>query len=444
MNMLNLGEQFMKRLFTIFIIIVISISLFIGLLFVFKYFDKDSNLNIETEETINQEINNEPKLTCFELIDKQLTADGFTYLEEAKWGRGINNNFIVDLVAQEFQMSDSRNAERIPADWYKDNTWYYWGYYHLDKKLWSSFNLMNGGQKDSDSLIIDYNNITVDNLFYEFPDWMDYYINQANKYGCSIEGLTAEKLTGEFKTLKSTATQSDVISVFDRKSEDGVIRYFNDVHVEGNIEDNPRYKEVMTKEEYYALAYQLNQEQFNVINVLYRDWSNRVYYPDGNNIQASIIKEFTKDVVFPYTTWVGDNPTNDTIGVYFIYVDNPNGEFEFIYKTPEHNGRTYVESIEKFETLKTPKEGIMFMVNKQQDKDGPIWSMSSTLMNTLIAYMRDYIKYVNPDFNYAEDFVTYYTRPFNPDWQRVMGLTEFFDKKYGYVNHEVKYEAFVQ
>lgn len=430
-NKLLLGILIGLCMLVLTIVILVTINLFNG----------DAVLENKPDEVIS----NEPKLTCFELIDKQLTADGFTYLEEAKWGRGINNNFIVDLVVQEFQMSDYRNAETVPMDWYKDyNSWVMWAYSHADKKLYNIAYVVSGGSREDEVAEVPNDPKNVQSLIYEFPDWMDYYINQANKYGCSIEGLTAEKLTGEFKTLKSTATQSDVISVFDRKSEDGVIRYFNDVHVEGNIEDNPRYKEVMTKEEYYALAYQLNQEQFNVINVIYRDWSNRVYYPDGNNIQASIIKEFTKDVVFPYTTWVGDNPTNDTIGVYFIYVDNPNGEFEFIYKTPEHNGRTYVESIEKFETLKTPKEGIMFMVNKQQDKDGPIWSMSSTLMNTLIAYMRDYIKYVNPDFNYAEDFVTYYTRPFNPDWQRVMGLTELFDKKYGYVNHEIKYEAFVK
>ena len=138
----------------------------------------------------------------------------------------------------------------------------------------------------------------------------------------------------DYTTLESSATQSEVVSVFDRKSEDNVVRYFADVHIEGNIEDNPRYKELLNKEEYLKLDNAENYETVYFINVLYNDQAQYTFNLNHTGVQERVIKEFNKDVVFTKTTWIEDDPTNETIGTYFIYVDNPNGEFEHLFIPP--------------------------------------------------------------------------------------------------------------
>lgn len=431
----------MRKVLIILLSLFAFISLAIGFLFVINLFNGDAiSNNVEPNKTGNEVVNNEPKLTCFEFIDQQFQADGYTYLEEGKWGRGNNNSFIVDVLLKEFQMAQWYAMNMVPTDWYKDyESNVYWIYNHQDKKIYNGFYLYSGGKKTDEVAAILYDPSNVKGTLYDLPIWMDYYINQTNKYGCSIEDLTVEKLTGEYKTLKSTATKSDVVSVFDRKSEDGVLRYFADVHIEGNIEDNPRYEELETKEEYYALDTAVNFEQYYLINVLYHNPENYLMFPDLGGIESSVLKEFVKDVVYPNSSWKGDNPKADSIGIYFIYVDNPNGEFEFMYQKPvDNNGSGY--SLEKFDTIHTPFEGFVMLVNKMQGKDGRIYEEGpKNIYYGLEAYLLR-LKDFNPKFEYSEDFITNYSRPFNKEWQKMMGLTQFFDEKYGFVNHEIKYK----
>lgn len=423
------------------ILISVCVLCLAGLVLIsINVFNGDSISNNEPNETVNEEVNNEPKLTCFDFIDKQMQADGYTYLKDAKWGRGENNFFIVDLMAQEFQLADLRNTIYVPADWYNDyNRWAFWTYSYADKKVWSQHYLFSGGSKENENAEVRYDANDVAGNFYDFQPWMEYYINQTNKFGCTIDNLTVEKMTGEYKTLKSTATITDVISYFDRTSEDGIVRYFNDVHVEGNIEDHPRYKEVQTKEEYYAIVGAFVQEQILYFNVLFKDPTKKTMFPDLSGVKSAVLKEFTKDVIFTQTSWIGDDPDKGTMGVYFIYVDNPNGEFEYMYMKPTHNGKTTLYYMDVFEKIKTPYEGFAMMVNKYQAKDGPVYELASKdLRSTIEVYLRK-VQFFNPDFKYSKDFATNYTRPFNKDWQEMMGLTEFFDEKYGFINHDVQY-----
>ncbi|MDP3445664.1 MAG: hypothetical protein Q8T08_22615, partial [Ignavibacteria bacterium] len=248
----------MKKIIIILITFLFAIFIVGGILIGVNYYKYDTKTNNEDLENSNEEVvSNEPTLSCFDLIDKQLVADGFTYLKDAKWGRGEKNFFLIDIVAQEFQIADTLNMIFLKEDWYsvsfesdvKDV------YIHADKQVWDNYSLMNGRDKvnayePNSAAAYFYNALGTGEYYHELPIWMDYYIEQTNKYGCSLAGLTTENLLNEYRTKQSTASASDVVSVFDRTSDDGVLRYFADVHVEGAIEDNPRYKELSSYEEY--------------------------------------------------------------------------------------------------------------------------------------------------------------------------------------------------
>ena len=426
----------------------------IGILFGVNYMSGDAvlnsgnstnNTNVNANGDSNDSVTGgevvENALSCFDLIDKQLAADGFTYLQDAMWGRGINDSFVMDVVKQEFYTIDYLNPEMYPVEWYKSDFDKYvnWTYNFEDNTIWSSGYLNNGGTKDSPNAVVPFDPKNVEGYFYEFPHWMAYYNDVTTKYGCSLTDLTIEKLVGEYKTTKSTASETDIISVFDRKSEDGVIRYFADVHVEGDVEDNPRYKELQSKEEYYALDNAENFETVYFVNVLYKDSTTKPLMVDQMNVQSDIIKEFTKDVVFTNTTWIKDEPTNETLGVYFIYIDNPNGNFEYMSNVPKRTNGRVDYSLNKFESIRTPFDGFVMLVNKPQVKLGQVYELEpQSKIGTLKFYLQ-IIKDTNPDFEYADDFLTNYTRPFNADWQKRMGLVEFFDAKYGFINKDIEY-----
>lgn len=422
----------------------------VGVLFGVSYFKENAIKSNDNLENVNSEvISNEPRLSCFDFIDKQLVADGFTYLQDAKWSRGPYNKFIVDLVSLEFifiqdvDIENGINYGRNVSDWHTEvGEWNdAFIYNHYDRKVWSSGLLTHGLSKLDSAAEVNYNPQDVTSNFYEFYFWMDYYINQSSKYGCSIENLTIEKLMNDYTTLESSATQSEVVSVFDRKSEDNVVRYFADVHIEGNIEDNPRYKELLNKEEYLKLDNAENYETVYFINVLYNDPTQYTFYLNHTGVQERVIKEFTKDVVFTKTTWIEDDPTNETIGTYFIYVDNPNGEFEHLYIPPVINGARVDYSLNNFNSIRTPFDGFVMLVNKSQVEEGQVYEIGPKNRYETLKFYLQIIKEVNQELEYSEDFVTNYTRPFNSIWQNQMGLTEHFDAKYGFINNDIKYKS---
>ena len=444
----------MKKVIIILMTFFFALIVVIGILFGVNYMSGDAvlnsgnstnNTNVNANGDSNDSVTGgevvENALSCFDLIDKQLAADGFTYLQDAMWGRGVNNSFIYDVVKQEFYRIDYLNPEMYPAEWYAVdfNKYVMLTYNYSDNKIWNSAYLANGGSKDSSvaQAHFDPEDVLDDN--YEFPYWMAYYNDVATKYGCSLTDLTVDKLVGEYKTIKSTALETDIISVFDRKSEDGVIRYFADVHVEGDVEDNPRYKELQSKEEYYALDNAENFEQVYFVNVLYKDSTTKPLMADLMNVQSSIIKEFTKDVVFANTTWIEDEPKNDTLGVYFIYIDNPNGNFEYMSNVPKRTNGRVDYSLSKFESIRTPFDGFVMLVNKSQVKLDQVYELEPQKKIGTLNFYLQIIKDTNPDFKYSEDFVTNYSRPFNKDWQKRMGLVELFDAKYGFINNDIEY-----
>lgn len=428
-----------KNLMYGIIIALIAVSLIAGVILTQT---NGNPIIINPNPDNGNEVENEPKLTCYGFIDEMLKADGFEYLQDAKWGRGVNNSFIFDVEAQEFQMANELNANMIPSDWYVNdfNKYISQAYNYVDNKIWNTPAINAGYSKDAVGATVPFDPNDVTGYYYEFPHWMAYYNEQAAQYGCSLTDLTTEKLLGEYKATKSTAGMSDVVSVFDRKSTDGVLRYFADVHQEGKVEDNPRYVELNSVEEYMALDNAENFETQYYVNILYHNPENYTFFPDLSGVQSSVIKEFTKDVVFEQTTWIKDEPTNPTLGIYFIYIDNPNGNFKSLYVTPstETSGKINY-SLSKFDTMKTPFEGSILLVNKTQVDEGVVWELTATrLMETLKWYLR--LMHDNsPRFEYSEDFVTNYTRPFNPDWQNRMGLTALFDAKYGFTNKNIEY-----
>lgn len=445
----------MRKAFLFLLSIIFIISLVVGFLFVTNYVNGESILNIDIfneidnllgNSSVNEEEVTASGITCFDFIDSQLSADGFTYLEDAKWGRGPYNNFIIDLEQLEFGMifdTDIMNGNTWGfnvSNWYNEiNKYHAFIYNYLDRKVWSASLLLNGYTKNDDVATVNYDAADVDGNFYEFEHWMEYYINQASKYGCSIENLTVDKLNGEYMTVRSSATKEDIVSVFDRMSTDGVTRYFADVHIEGNIEENPRYKELETKEDYLNLDNLENWETVYFVSVLYKDPTKNTFYDDTVGVQESVFKEFVKDVVFTQTTWIEDDRTNDTIGAYFIYIDNPSGDFQSFYKPVSWNGSRLLYSMSRFNSIATPFDGFTMLVNKSQVKSGQVYELQPQTKTGTLKFYLQIINEVNPDFKYSDDFVTNYSRPFNRKWQRDMGLLELFDAKFGLTNKDIKY-----
>ena len=443
----------MKKVIILLMTFFFALIVVIGILFGVNYMSGDADINIEnltdnTDVSANGDPNGSTSeggnatgaLTCFDFIDRQLVADGFTYLQDAKWGRGVQNNFIIDVVEQEFQMTNYMIADTYDVDWYKDyEEWVSRIYSYKEDKIFSGAFYLNGASRDEEVYLYNYVSGDVQDHYYELKGWMEYYHSQFNKAGCSIEDITLEKLTEEYKTTKSNANPTDVVSVFDRKSDDGVLRYFADVHVKGNIEDNPRYKELNSKEEYLALHDAENQEQVYFVNVLYKDPTKILPYEDLGSLQGSaVFREFTKDVVFTQTSWIEENPNQETIGAYFIYVDNPNGNFAHFYKPFERSGSKLLYSLTDFDSIKTPFDGFIMLVNKSDVARGKVYEINPQRKVGTLDFYLTIIKEFYPDFEYSEDFVTNYTRPFNHEWQKMMGLEAHFEEKYGLLEKGIK------
>ena len=430
-----------------------ALIVMIGILFGVNYMSGDADINIEnltdnTDVSANGDPNGSTNeggtatgsLTCFELIDSQFVADGFAYLQDAKWGRGVQNNFIIDVVEQEFQMTNHLIAHTNDADWYKDyEKWVDRIYSYEEDKIFSGAFYRNGASRDEEVYLYNYVSGDVQDHYYELKGWMEHYHSQFSNAGCSIEGITLDKLTKDYKEIKSNATQKDIISVFDRKSIDGVLRYFADVHVEGDIEMNPRYKELESKDEYLALDSAVNFESVYFINVLYKDPTKQLFYEDLGTLQGSaVFRKFTKDVVFSQTSWIEENPTQETIGAYFIYIDNPNGNFAHFYKPLERSGSKLLYSLSDFNSIKTPFDGFIMLVNKSDVAKGKVYELNPKRKTSALDFYLELIKEYNRDFKYSEDFVIHYTRPFNLTWQKMMGLEAHFDAKYGLVEKGIK------
>ena len=431
-----------KRVFGI--IICILVACLAGALVIGVYnTNSDVASNTDTQNNTTDGGADKAFISCFDLLDKQLTADGFTHLEGSMWGRGEKNRFLYDVVAQEFHVPFMfANFDELPADWYKNDfdRHVFLTYNFMDDETWSATYLKSGGSKDSPSATVEYDRTGIEgHMSFEFRPWMEYYNGVMDSYGCSLADLTVEELTGAYRTTLSSATEADIVSVFDRKSEDGVLRYFADAHVEGNIEDHPRYNELQTKEEYYALGPTIDFEEFYFINVMYRDPTTRPMLRDIRSMHSSIIKEFTKDVVFPNTTWIGDEPRRRTFGVYFIYVDNPSGEFEYMYTPPKVIDGAAQYSLEDFESIRTPFNGFIMISNKSDMEAGVVYQIAPMEKRETLEFYLGLIKDYNPNFEYADEFLTNYSRPFDKDWQTFMGLGELFDEKFGFVNRDVEY-----
>ena len=138
----------------------------VGVLFGVSYFKENAIKSNDNLENVNSEvISNEPRLSCFDFIDKQLVADGFTYLQDAKWSRGPYNKFIVDLVSLEFifiqdvDIENGINYGRNVSDWHTEvGEWNdAFIYNHYDRKVWSSALLTHGLSKLDSAAEVNYN-----------------------------------------------------------------------------------------------------------------------------------------------------------------------------------------------------------------------------------------------------------------------------------------------
>lgn len=389
----------------------------------------------------NEKPDNGKKLSCYDAINTLLEKDGFTYLEGTKWGRGEKNFFIVDLESKEFQLGDFFLLETLPEYWYKENFDRYISVVYKHKTVSIDVRVYDG-TKSYVASTNDKEGITQPESYYrDFPIWMDYYVNQFENYGCSIaDEFNVSKLE-EYKTKTSKTTERGVISVFDLKSTDGIIRNYNDVHQEGSVKDNPRYKELNSFEDFLALKSETGFEVFFLINIINHD-TNKIYEHGTGNIQATVIEEFIKDVAYKFTPERNDAKMVETIGIYFIDVDNPNGNFKSLYQEPVKNAyyssnpnETYTDLRE----LSIPFQGTIVHANKD-DTTGYAYTPLS--VHSVEHVFNEYIKsinLINPSVTFSEDFVWNYTRPFAYHWQKIMGLTKLFDAKYGQVNHSIEY-----
>ncbi|MHC1734519.1 MAG: hypothetical protein AB9921_02470 [Erysipelotrichaceae bacterium] len=381
------------------------------------------------------------KLSCYDAIDKMLVADGFHYLEGTKWGRGMNNLFIVDFATMEFQMADVINTHVVPENWYATEYDRYVNvvYKYNTNKITSMAQIHAGASEEQASF--DQGTLTTNNAYYLIKGWMDHYVEQSSKFGCPVEGLTEAKLN-EYKVKPSKATAKDIVSVFDVKSPDGVLRTFADVHIKGDVKQSPRYHEIQSMEELMKLKEESGFEGYYLVNILNSD--PKKVYDAGDCIQANAIREFVKDVVFPNTLSraEADAQKVNTIGIYFIDVDNPNGNFKSMYVKPvkgvgfNYTGAEFGKDLRNF---RMPYAGTVIGVEKNPATGYAFQPFNIHEIAYALQFYISYTEDCNPNVHFAEDFVYNYTRPFDEDWQFRFGLTELFDQKYGFINHDIQY-----
>lgn len=385
---------------------------------------------------------NNPKLTCFDYIDQLLMADGLKHLEGTKWGRGTNNIFIIDIEKQEFHyvgdFTDVKISD-LTADWYKKDfdTFVTHIYRHSTGEVTAEVIMrVNPSMDPKLYTTIKEELKDLDSLFYEFPFWMTHYVEQSAKFGCPL-GISEETLLDKYKTKISTAEAKDVLSSFDLKSTDGILRYFNDVHKVGTIEDDPRFREITNLDDYVKLQNTIGfDEGFYMINILYKDPAKLTFERDRSDLAARVIEEFVKDVVYPNTPRPEEQKT--TIGVYFIYADNPN--FKYMYNAP---GKTMLldnsvggRYMNKFHM---PFEGTVLYANKGEEKPYFMYPLSVGNIQDVLEHYIFQIEHIYSGAQFSDDFIRNYTRPFSIRWQRALGLEEFMNEKYGFINRNVKY-----
>jgi len=387
------------------------------------------------------------KLSCFDYIDKQLAVDGFTFLGGTKWGRGEKNLFIVDLAKQEFEMANPALLNVLPDNWYSTeyDRYVYLVYKHSEGQVILMDLVKIGATANESTYKVSAAEIAEpNNQYHEFPIWMNYYVSQFESHGCSISGLTEVKL-GEYKTKMSKATDNDVVSVFDVKSTDGTISTFADVHTTGKVEDNPRYKEIQSMEDFIALKNASGFEAYYMINVI-NSSNSKVYDADATGLQASVIKEFTKDVVYTQTlsTEVANETKKRTLGVYFINIDNPNGNFKSLY-TAGVKGRGFnfvgPEIGKNIKDFSIPYAGTVLGMEKASDTGYSYSAFNVSDISVALEVYITFIKELNPDVKFSSDFIHNFTRPFDINFKARFGLTKLFDAKYGgsLVDHSIKY-----
>lgn len=444
-----------KKLLSLFVGVLLVVSVLItalvatgnqGLIGLDTLFNNNPNQNNTDNDNPNNPGNNTgnnpdkepskgPKLTCFDFIDQSLQADGYTYLQDAYWGRGNNNLFVFDLSRLWFSFYDYRGISVVPEDWYKSDYYTHalWRYSHDLKEV--HYDPIDETTSAIPLLNLDETRLSdPSGNFYEFIPWMNYYVDKFAQAGCPIEDLSETTLVGQYKTKLSKMTAEDVESVFDRKSTDGVIRYFADVHKPGNVEDHPRYREVNTIEEYNSMHMNHDWEQMYYFIATYKDFSNRTYDKPYGEVQAAALKHFVKDVLFEYTVWNKEVKNTPTLGAYFIIIDNPNSEFKHLFKNSK--GENFTRNIM---TYSMPFEADLIHANVDDIESKFITPYSPGNIWRQVKLFAENILLVNEDITFAEDFATYYTRPFNPDWQLRLGLKEFFDEKYNYTVDNIKY-----
>jgi hypothetical protein len=371
-------------------------------------------------------------LSCYDFIDQLLAADGFKHLEGAKWGRGEKNHFIIDIEKGEFHYADLYNPD-LTKDWYVNDfdTFVQNIYSHKTGEIIAPASFRYDPNQDPDNYTITKEELkNKENRFYDLPFWMTRYIEEATKFSCSLNDLT--------KTRMSTAEAKDVVSSFDLVSTDGVLRTFNDVHKPGDVKDDPRFKEITSLEEYAMLDTTPGLGGFYMINILYNNAGNYTFEKDRNGLSAKVIEEFVKDVVYPNTHIPSTDFTKKSFGVYFIYADNPN--FKYLYtvpgKTPLKDNSVGGKNISRFNM---PFEGTVLLANKATGKPYEMHPLAVGLIRDALANYIVFIKHYNPSIHFSDDFMFNYTRPFDITWQTEMGLSEFFDVKYGFINRDVRY-----
>lgn len=403
--------------------------------------NNNDNDNNDDNEPIDNPSNPNagPKLTCFDFVDQSLEQDGMKHLGGSIWGRGFKNQFIFDVSKLNFSIIDEWNTAVTPEDWYTVDYYRYVSARYVHSKEEVHLSPTSEASPEHATFIIkgDYPAGQEGN-FYEMNQWMNYYVERFEKYGCSIEDLKEETLLGSFKTKMSKATQADVVSVFDRKSDDGVLRYFADVHKPGKIEDHPRHVEINTFEDYDILDSDVREvgkfEGMALFIATYKDYTKRTYQRDFDNVQGVALTEFIKDVAYEYTVSSREHPRTPTLGIYFIYIDNPNKQFEYLYKPTAGSGFT-----QNLMTYRIPYETNLIQANVRDIQARVINPYDPGQIRNQIRHFIHNLKYVSPQVKFAPDFATNYTRPFNLRWQAMMGLTELYAEKYNLTVDNIKY-----
>ena len=416
----------------------------------------DSTGNIPSDDDVDEEdpiLDVGPRLTCFDFINLSLQQDGFTHLGGLQWGRGRGvtfgipwtNNFIFDIGDLTFAFVIDNNHLR-PVDWYLDYMQHAgWIYVHDLVQARNPRSIRSGGELATnvsdlstfnDTLFSLENNV----MFYSMKTWMEYYVEKFARFGCPIEDLSQNTMDA-YKTQMSTATQARVVSVFDRTSSDGVIRYFADAFQPGRVQDHPRFIEIRNWEEYDALDLHSgeldddNWEQFYRFILTHHDHSKRSFVQDLSRIDGTALEHFVKDVLFRFTVDGREVRRTPTIGYYFIYIDNPNGQFRFLHQ-PNSLDFSGMGNLMNF---RTPSEAMLVMVNHHEIKSRYAVGLSGWMYVTL-KYMLEELTsgVIEVEQVFAPEFIMHYTRPFSPEWQHWMGLTDLFAERYNLTIDNIK------